>query len=185
MREVTAVFHRTKSVSIFPIEGDRFLIDACLQDEVHDVRIEVEILHPALEIVAARAEMRSGPFTEVCRMPHPVVERLVGMTIGRGFVREAKKIVSGPRGCHRLSELIVEIAQAAYQLHFVRFFSSLPAEVRNGPDNPALRRRVALEMIPGLEDTCFSYNTENEALIARDVSPIQLRQQDLPRRKLA
>jgi len=52
-----AIYHRSKNVSIFPIEGDRFLITASLRDEVHDVRAEVEILHPSLEIVAARSEV--------------------------------------------------------------------------------------------------------------------------------
>ena len=130
MEPISAIYHRTKETNIYPLDGldgDRFLIEACLQDEIHDVHAEVEVLHPSLEITAARAEVRGGPFTEVCNMTHTRIEALVGMKVGRGFTLEARRRVGGPPGCHRISELVVEIAQAAYQLHFVRFFASLPA----------------------------------------------------------
>ena len=121
-REVTSIYHRTKQVNIYPLEGDRFLIAAFLQDEIHDVHAEVEILHPSLEIVEARSEIRNGPFTNICNLTHPNIEKLVGMRVEAGFTGLARKRVGGRGGCHRVSELVVEIAQAAYQLHFVRHF---------------------------------------------------------------
>jgi hypothetical protein len=184
MREVQAVFHRTKTVSIYPIEGDRFLIEAVLQDEVHDVHAEVEILHPSLEIVAARSAVRNGPFTAVCNMTHPNVTRLVGMRVARGFTQQARAAVGGAGGCHRVSELLVEIAQAAYQLHFVRYFSGLPKEVREAEDDPTRRHRAVLQAIPGMRNTCFSYNEANADLIESHGTPLKLRAQDLPRRQL-
>jgi len=182
MREVRAVFHRTKAVSIYPIEGDRFLIEATLQDEVHDVHVEVEILHPILEIVAARSEVRNGPFTAVCNLTHPNVQGLVGMRVARGFTQAARSVVGGVRGCHRVSELLVEVGQAAYQLHFVRFFASLPSEVRNAEDDPPRRRQAVLAAVPGMRNTCFSYSDENEQLVAERATPLQLREQTMPTR---
>src|SRR6185295_9402574 len=173
MADVTAIYHRTKSVSIYPIEGDRFLIEAVLLDEVHDVHAEVEVLHPSLEIVAARSEVRNGPFTDVCNLTHPNIQKLVGMKVARGFTQAARAAVGGTGGCHRVSELVVEIAQAAYQLHFVRFFSSLPKEVREADDDPVARRRAVLATIPGMRNTCFSYNEGNRGLIADKATPIR------------
>jgi hypothetical protein len=184
MRELTAVFHRTKSVAIYPLEGNRFLIAAVLQDEVHDVHVEVEILHPALEIVAARSEVRNGPFTVVCNLTSPNVAGLVGLRVGRGFTQQARAVVGGPHGCHRVSELIVEIAQAAYQLHFVRFFAALPRAEREVDDVPIERRRRVLASIPGMRNTCFAYHEDRDALIAERAAPIRLRRQDMPRRRL-
>jgi len=184
MRDVPAIFHRTKEVNIYPLEGDRFLIEACLRDEVHDVHAEVEILHPSLEIVAARSEVRNGPFTAVCNLTHPNMQRLVGMRVARGFTLEARRAVGGATGCHRVSELLVEIAQAAYQLHFVRFFASLPREVREAEDDPVARRRAVLESIPGMRDTCFSYNEANAHLVAERATPLELRPQEMPVRRL-
>jgi len=183
MPEISAIYHRTKSVSIYPLAEDRFLIDAILLDEVHDVRAEVEIIHPALEILAARAEVRGGPFTDVCNLTHPNIERLVGMKVARGFTQAARAAVGGAGGCHRVSELVVEIAQAAYQLHFVRFFGALPPEIRQAEDDPVARRRAVLATIPGMRNTCFSYSDGREELIARS-RPLRLRSQEMPRRQL-
>lgn len=180
MREVTAIFHRTKEVNIYPIEGDRFLIEAFLQDEVHDVHAEVEILHPSLEIVAARSQVRNGPFTRVCDLTHPNMERLVGLRVARGFTGEARQIVGGPGGCHRVSELLVEIAQAAYQLHFVRLFERLPEEIRNREDVPSQRHAFVVENVPGMRNTCFSYREDNAPLIAAHSDPLRLRPQVMP-----
>jgi len=183
MPEVTAIFHRTKSVSIYPIAGDRFLIDALLQDEVHDVHVEVEIVHPALEIVAARSDVRNGPFTQVCKLTAPNVSALLGLKVERGFTQKARAAVGGPGGCHRVSELLVEVAQAAYQLHFVRYFASLPQKAREAEDVPVKRRQAVLDSIPGMRNTCFSYHEDNDALIEH-TDPLQLRHQEMPRRRL-
>ncbi len=185
MSQVAALYHRTKEVNIYPIEGDRFLIEAFLQDEVHDVHAEVEILHPSLEIVAARSEVRNGPFTAVCNMTHVNMEQLVGKRVERGFTGEARKIVGGPGGCHRVSELLVEIAQAAYQLHFVRLFQSVPPELRHRDDVPKKRHAYVLENVPGMRNTCFSYNEEHRDLIAEKATPIRMRPQDMPTRDIA
>jgi hypothetical protein len=184
MPDVAAIYHRTKEVNIYPIAGDRFLIEAFLQDEVHDVHAEIEILHPSLEIVAARSEVRNGPFTNVCNMTHPNVERLVGMRVARGFTGEARKIVGGSAGCHRVSELLVEIAQAAYQLHFVRLFQSVPVEQRAREDVPAARHAFVLDNIPGMRNTCFSYSDSSRAIVAEKSEPLRLREQQMPVRKV-
>ena len=184
MPDVTAIYHRTKEVNIYPLGGDRFLIEAFLQDEVHDVHAEVEILHPSLEIVAARSEVRNGPFTAVCNMTHLNMERLIGMRVARGFTGEARKIVGGPGGCHRVSELLVEIAQAAYQLHFVRLFQSVPIEQRTREDNPTLRHKFVLNNVPGMRNTCFSYGDAKSDLIAQHAEPLRLREQELPVRTI-
>jgi len=184
MPEVRAVFHRTKEVNIYPLEGDRFLIEAMLKDEVHDVHVEVEIVHPTLEIMAARSEVRNGPFTAVCNLTHPNMQGLVGMRVARGFTQAARAVVGGVGGCHRVSELLVEVGQAAYQLHFVRFFGGLPPEVRNVPDDPPARRRAVLAAVPGMRNTCFSYSDQNEQLIAERATPLRLREQDMPTRTI-
>jgi hypothetical protein len=182
MQQVRAIYHRTKETNIYPLGGDKFLIEAFLQDEVHDVHAEVEILHPSLEIVEARAEVRNGPFTNVCNMASPNISGLVGMRVERGFTLEARKRVGGAAGCHRISELVVEIAQAAYQLHFVRFFSEQPKEVRAREDVPAKRHRAVLQSIPGMRNTCFSYGEDKTRLIAEKAAPLHLRDQELPER---
>jgi hypothetical protein len=184
MPKVTALYHRTKETNIYPLGGDRYLIEAMLRDEIHDVHAEVEILHPSLEIVAARSEVRNGPFTNVCNMTHPNIEGLIGLRVARGFTLDARKRVGGRSGCHRVSELVVEIAQAAYQLHFVIFFSKVPKEQRERADDPPARHRAVLESIPGMNGTCFSYDEEHADLIAEHATPLKLLGQTMPEREL-
>ncbi len=164
--------------------GDRFLIEAILQDEIHDVHAEVEVLHPSLEIVAARSEVRNGPFTNICNLTAPNMQLLVGMKVERGFTIEARKKVGGTGGCHRVSELVVEIAQAAYQLHFVRFFGDAPKAQREQEDVPAERYAAVVKAIPGMRNTCFSYSDVNEELIAQRAAPMKIRDQTMPSRDL-
>lgn len=181
-RAVGAIYHRTKEVNIYPLAEDRFLIEAFLQDEVHDVHVEVEIVHPSLEIVAARSEVRNGPFTKICNLTHANMDGLVGMKVGRGFTLDARKVVGGGHGCHRISELVVEIAQAAYQLHFVVFFQQVPKEVRERGDVPIDRWRAVIGAIPGMRNTCFAYSDERESMVEERAEPLRLREQQLPER---
>ncbi len=183
MPDVQAIYHRTKEVNIYALGDDRFLIESFLHDEIHDVHAEVEIAYPTLEITAARSEVRNGPFTNVCNLTHPNMQQLVGMRVARGFTQAARAAVGGHGGCHRVSELVVEIAQAAYQLHFVRFFGSLPRAVREAEDVPAARRAAVLQAVPGMRDTCFSYSEQNRALIDGS-TPLRRRPQQMPRRAL-
>ena len=184
MRKVPALYHRTKNVGVYPLGGDRYLVAAELQDEVHDVVVEVEVVFPALEIVAARSEIRNGPFTGVCNLTHANMQRLIGMTIGRGFTVEARKRIGGTQGCHRVSELVVEIAQAAYQLRFVLFFQDVPVEQRERDDVPLARWRAVTESIPGMRNTCFAYNDGAEDLIREHAAPIRFRDHKGPDREI-
>ncbi|MCP5058403.1 MAG: DUF2889 domain-containing protein [bacterium] len=184
-REVRSLYSRTKQVDIFPLGSDRFLIAAFLQDEIHDIHAEVEILYPSLEIVAARSEVRNAPFTNICGMTGTNMEGLVGMRVARGFTQEARSRVGGVGGCHRISELVVEIAQAAYQIHFVRAFAKATQETREREDDPAARHAMIIENIPGMRDTCFSYAEENTELVRRRGDKLRLRAQEMPTREVA
>jgi hypothetical protein len=184
MADVRAIYHRSKQSSIYPLGGDRFLIEALLNDEVHDVVVEVEVVYPSLEIVAARSEIRNGPFTNVCNMTHVNMNGLVGMKVGRGFTVAARAAVGGGAGCHRVSELVVEIAQAAYQLNFVIYFDGIPREAREQADVPIDRWRAVNQTIPGMRNTCFTYSDEREALIESKAAPIRLFDQQMPVRRI-
>lgn len=54
MAKVRAIYHRMKKTNLYALGGDRFLIEAFLQGEIHDVHAEVEIEHPSVEVLAAR-----------------------------------------------------------------------------------------------------------------------------------
>jgi hypothetical protein len=117
-------------------------------------------------------------------MTHVNMQGLVGMKVGRGFTVAARAVVGGGAGCHRISELVVEIAQAAYQLHFVRFFNDVPKEVREQADVPIDRWRAVNHAIPGMRNTCFSYSDVREPVIEEKAQPLALLDQEMPVREL-
>jgi len=78
----------------------------------------------------------------------------------------------------------MEIAQAAYQLHFVLFFDGVPREERESRDVPYERWKLVNATIPGMRNTCFSYNEESEDVIREHGTPIKMRDQKLPSRDL-
>jgi len=184
MPRVSALYHRTKAVGVYPLTDNRFLVAAELQDELHDVVVEVEILYPTLEIVAARSEVRNGPFTRVCNLTHTNMDKLVGMKIGRGFTLDARKLIGGTHGCHRVSELVVEIAQASYQLHFALYFQGISLEEREKNDVPLDRWKAVTQSIPGMRNTCFAYNDNAEELIREHGTPIRFRDHEAPDREI-
>jgi len=167
-----SIYECSKQVSVLPAGGDRFFIRASLRDVVHEVYASVEVLHPSLEIVDASAEIKRGPFTEVCALTTGLMKRLIGLSIAPGFRKKAREAVGGCEGCHRLLDLVSEIATAAYQLHFVRFFAANP-ELTGTEDVPVERRRAALGAIPGLRNTCFVYQDGNEELVREKATPLK------------
>src|SRR5204862_8363521 len=129
-------------------------------------------------------ERLNDSFTADYNTMPPNMHGLVCMCVARCFTQAARSVVGGVGGCHRDSELLVEVGQAAYQLHFVRYFGSLPPEVRNAPDDPPRRREAVLASVPGLRNTCFSYSDANTPLIAEKATPIRLREQTMPTRAI-
>jgi hypothetical protein len=71
-------------------------------------------LTDAYEIVAVEAAMNDTPYG-MCPQVAPNFERLVGLRIGRGFLKEAAGRVAGPEGCVHLRELIQQMATVCFQ----------------------------------------------------------------------
>lgn len=80
---------------------------------IHDMamRLTVDL---QMQIVGCEAAMDSTPYG-ICPQVTPNFERLVGLKIGRGFLRAASERVGGPQGCVHLRELLQQLATVAFQ----------------------------------------------------------------------
>jgi len=65
-------------------------------------------------IVSCEAATDHGPYA-VCPQAAPNFARLAGLTIGRGFLKEAAGRVGGVAGCTHLRELLQQMATTALQ----------------------------------------------------------------------
>ncbi|CAH2603661.1 conserved protein of unknown function [Rhodovastum atsumiense] len=114
-------------------------------------------------IVAFEAVTAYGPF-DVCRQSGRHFDRLAGLTIGPGFLREANARVGGIDGCTHLREMLQQMATTAYQTLW-------PVRLRRAEEH---RRQLAEagqapaeEARPVLLNTCYGYADTRDAVRRR------------------
>lgn len=126
-------FSRNISVNAFEKEdGKSFVLTGTLKDErllpfrhyltgamrdpgvIHDMTIEIEISLPELQVISARTRMDSVP-NEECLLISGCVEKIVGLSIKRGFTKKVRDLLGESRGCLHLTNLILVMASAAAQ----------------------------------------------------------------------
>jgi hypothetical protein len=65
---------------------------------IHDMRFGLRVRHPDLVVTEVRSEMASHPYT-ICPEALPPLQRVVGLSIARGFTREVNERFGRQRGC--------------------------------------------------------------------------------------
>ncbi len=133
----------TKSYD-FPNEhrGGRIRAGEALHRMALRVTIDIDFLIHAVE-----AASDDTPFG-VCPSAVGVMKRLVGLTIGPGWMSRVRKRVPSSEGCTHLVELLGPLATTAYQtLH--------PELERRANEEPSRTR-------PRILDTCLALSTKGE-----------------------
>ena len=80
---------------------------------VHDITIQVTV-DDQLKIHTITSNMRNIP-THECRQTQPVLQKLVGKVMGRGWRKAIAEAMGGVEGCTHMRELLANMATAAYQ----------------------------------------------------------------------
>jgi len=112
-------------------------------EALHDMWIRVTLDHDMV-IQACEAAMDSTPYN-VCPGAAPNFQRLVGLTIGRGFIKAAMQRLGGVEGCTHLRELLQPLATVAFQTMTSVRGPALPAENSQG-------------IPPALLNSCVAYD---------------------------
>jgi hypothetical protein len=81
---------------------------------IHHMQIDLEVAFPSLEIVDARVGIEVHPNTE-CPNIERHYDRLVGLSIARGFTHKVRELFGGPRGCTHTTALLQAMAPVAIQ----------------------------------------------------------------------
>ncbi|MGE0356631.1 MAG: DUF2889 domain-containing protein [Burkholderiales bacterium] len=98
-----------KDVS-FPV-GGRTLAPG---EAVHDMWLRITV-DRELRIVDAAAASDAMPYTGECDRIAPDYAKLIGLSIGPGYLRKVKELLGGVRGCTHITELAGSLATAAFQ----------------------------------------------------------------------
>ncbi len=92
---------------------------------IHHMQVEIEVAFPSLEIVAAAVHFETHP-QGVCPVITTHYEKLIGLSIARGFTHKVRDLFGGPRGCTHTTALLQAMAPVAVQC----FWSMSASEAR-------------------------------------------------------
>lgn len=82
-------------------------------EPVHHLTVCVT-LNDAFTIRNVHTEMTTTPF-QLCKQVPPRMNRIVGITIGKGWIKQVQEVLGGTQGCTHLIEMLKVIATTAYQ----------------------------------------------------------------------
>ena len=140
MDEKPHFFSRNISLNAFEKGPDRFVLRGTLTDQrllpyrqylsgemhepgvIHDMEVEMEISIPDLRIISALAHMPAVP-NEDCVKIRDSIEKIVGLSINRGFTRKVRDLLGESRGCLHLTNLVLTMGSAAAQALWAYFSS--------------------------------------------------------------
>lgn len=120
---------RTYEVRTYKTGNDRFVLRGVVCDEkpaglyvpgdpdplwMHHMIVDLDVTYPGFEITSVRVEFRERPHTE-CTEIVGDYQKLVGVSIARGFNAKVKELFGGPRGCTHIGALLSAMAPVAIQ----------------------------------------------------------------------
>ena len=79
--------------------------------EVHQMHLELRVALDGLEIREARVLFETHPHSD-CPLIAADYEKLVGLSIARGFTRKVRDLFGGPNGCTHTNALLQAMAPA-------------------------------------------------------------------------
>jgi len=117
-------------------------------DPLHDMSLRLT-LDDTLTIRAVDAAMDSTPHT-ICPAITPNFQRLVGLSVAKGFLKAAAQQLGGIDGCTHLRELLQQMGTVAFQTMFSVRSLKKPEE----PRDPTKPRKIPAAFL----NTCHAYN---------------------------
>jgi hypothetical protein len=163
---------REYRVRAFRLADDRVVLRGAVRDQkppglylddddpltVHHMQIDMEVAYPLLEIVAVDVRLLTHP-NEDCPRIEQHYQRLVGLSIARGFTHKVRELFGGPRGCTHTTALLQAMAPVAIQCIW-SLRSSVAKRSGGGRALPsAEQRRAAWQMNL---NTCHVWDAEGE-----------------------
>lgn len=173
--EALPVLHdREYRVRAFRLSDDRVLIRGAVRDQkppdlyigvdpepltIHHMQIDVEVSYPTLEIISAKVLFESHPHEEcVGIIEH--YEKLVGLSISRGFTHRVRELFGGPRGCTHTTALLQAMAPVAVQC----FFSLRAANVQRSGTRHTPTQEQRAEMWRMNLNTCHVWAEDSDVV---------------------
>lgn len=118
------VFDRYKSCHIDQVTEHSLKVTSSMCDSYHEITVVLTVNISDGMIQEAGAEFVRMP-DMMCRQTACMMEKLVGVTLGKGITKTARQLVGGRWGCTHLVDLVVEAAKAFLQGQYTIRFRDL------------------------------------------------------------
>jgi len=117
-------------------------------EPLHDMWLRLT-LSQSLTIEAVDVAMDATPHS-VCPGVTPNFQRLVGLSIAKGFLKNAAQLLGGIEGCTHLREMLQQMGTVAFQTMF-----SIQSQKRAATAPDAASKQA---IHPLFRNTCYTYN---------------------------
>jgi hypothetical protein len=128
---------------------------------IHHMVVDLRIEVPSLEIVDANVALEVHPHSE-CPRIEDHYERLVGLSIARGFTHRVRELFGGPRGCAHTTALLQAMAPVAIQ----SLFSFRKAQQGGGAPGPVSSPETRELVLRSNLNTCHVWAEDGEQVRA-------------------
>ncbi len=120
---------REYRVRAFRSADDRIVIQGAIRDQkppglllpdddapltIHHMQLSLTVAFPELEILEVTTHFETHPHS-TCPTITEHYERLIGLSIARGFTHRVRELFGGPRGCTHTTALLQAMAPVAVQ----------------------------------------------------------------------
>src|SRR4051812_49539139 len=115
---------------------------------MHHMQVDLEVAFPSMEIVASTVVFESHPHV-LCPSITPHYEKLVGLSIARGFTHKVRELFGGPRGGTHTTALLQAMAPVAIQATWSMRSPPPPMTEPDAGSDPAVPVAPPPPMTPG------------------------------------
>jgi hypothetical protein len=127
--DLDLIHTRNYETRVYQLSDDELLVRGAVSDlkppglyvkddpdslEMHQMQIELRVALPTLTITRAGVLFESYP-NATCPVVANDYEKLVGLSIARGFNRQIRDLFGGPHGCTHVNALLQAMAPAVVQ----------------------------------------------------------------------
>lgn len=175
--DLDLIHTREYETRIYQVSDDELLVRGAVSDmkppglyvvddpepvEIHQMQLELRVALPKLEITAAKVVFETHPHSE-CPIIANDYQKLVGLSIARGFTRRIRDLFGGPNGCTHTNALLQAMAPAVVQ-------STWSVSVRNGRRTGRSRSDLSAaereQRIAGNQNTCHIWSEHGDHVAA-------------------
>jgi hypothetical protein len=175
--ELELIHTRQYEARVYQISDDELLVRGVVSDrkppglyivddpepmELHQMQLELRVTIPKLEIIDAQVVFETYPNAK-CPLIAGDYQKLVGLSVVRGFTRKIRDLFGGPKGCTHTNALLQAMAPAVIQAMWsvsIRAGRGISSEQDSNP-NEARERRIA-----GTLNTCHIWAEDGEHVAA-------------------